>query len=714
MYPRPGVSLVPNCLCSLFLEERIPKWLPLRWTDCPSRLADLGPAIWDNLEASEVDDVSASVLAIVQKRVRKWRSVPTLIPSESMLRRFDGLLDNRTANALTRAFSQNLSLDSIGALMRIPNFGAHCLLDYLSAIESVEAQDPLSLPTHIPNESEAARTRATYRERSTSSEYFALKSIVTRKPVRHRVSSLAPLRYTAWSPALGIMLAVGVVTGADRLILVERTLSRHPKTLQELATKLNVTRERIRQREVKTLRAIRSRLSSPANSEVRRALADLRLALALDVHSLDKIERSTRREFGFPAHFILNETVFGVVKILLGFEFDDGTFAYRKPPDSMRGDVTQALSEGFAANDEDLVLSSVAHSLNVSRAFVASVRTRTDLRQIGDQLLPWRGSLGDKAERILADLGRPVTFDELCQLLELTVGSRATLRNYINGETRFQKVTKSHIALASWQMDPFSTIQDAIVARIRSSDGSVLLDDLIRELPPKYHFAESSLRSNLTHPRFKVDNLGFVSEVVNTGRAPDESVDPSKNRLLFRHENIWYLRIRITPELIKGSGSAISISTASFLGLKPGVSINKLISNLPIVFRWSGMQPSVSSIRSLINLHNATSGDFLFIDVSSASGSASSFIRSTADIDDAIKLLLLLSGNRPSFGSTTEAVSRICNSLGAPPAAPATIDILRLYFSGRRDDQALDLIAGAKLEISRPLLTVETAREISQ
>jgi hypothetical protein len=126
------------------------------------------------------------------------------------------------------------------------------------------------------------------------------------------------------------------------------------------------------------------------------------------------------------------------------------------------------------------------------------------------------------------------------------------------------------------------------------------------------------------------------------------------------------------------------------------------------------MQPSVSSIRSLINLHNATSGDFLFIDVSSASGSASSFIRSTADIDDAIKLLLLLSGNRPSFGSTTEAVSRICNSLGAPPAAPATIDILRLYFSGRRDDQALDLIAGAKLEISRPLLTVETAREISQ
>jgi transcriptional regulator with XRE-family HTH domain len=668
MYPRPGVSLVPTALKAM-INQRVPSWLSSYWPESPALLSEIGPEVWDVLSEVRIERLGAMIIAIAVSEARSWYDVPIPILKIGNPGRLDGLLNTRTKNLLMRAVQLDLDVRCVGDLMRVRNFGAATLLDYLSFLDAViggiiriaAPDDDLDGVVHPP-----------------ANVHVPAAPLLTRRQAGH-------------PPGIGLLLMLASFSSRDCLVLRERTLSLQPKTLQDVAQLLGVTRERVRQVENKIVRTLFAMLQLPGNCQVAEAIAILGLKVPHEVCSILALEKAVRYAFALPPSCNTVDIFTATARLLLGFTTADEFFAYRSAPDELWRTVLAALSSGYLQAHEASFLQHTASALDVPPEFVEHVRSTLDLRPVKGILLPWAGSLADKAERILTDIGQPLDVEDLYRALDIS-GSSNTLRNYFISDPRFQRVARTRIALTAWGLEEYSSIREVIRRRIRAAGGKVLAQTLLEDLPRQFDVAESSVRSYIYNRNFKVDGLGFVAESDEPWDTSSAHADPSRNRFLFRHGKTWYLRTTLNSDLLRGSGRVIPVAAAPQLGLTPGTSTERIIDDRIIRFAWTTESPTIGSVRNLIEYHNATLGDLLFISLLPYGESGTSFTtRMPPTTDDGLESLYALVGLTSPPSDSIDAIKELSGAIGISSNNPS-LDVLRLYFGERRDSEALQLL----------------------
>lgn len=144
-WPRPGHRVVPQTL-----REILDKPIPRRLVASPAvrglKLCDLNADVWKRLSSDEVTALAKIIVARVsvsgQNRVVRRRHLPKLPKG---MRLEDLMLENRTYNRLRQEKfhdrPQELSRRTVGEMLSIKAFGAKCLVDLLTSMETVAARE---------------------------------------------------------------------------------------------------------------------------------------------------------------------------------------------------------------------------------------------------------------------------------------------------------------------------------------------------------------------------------------------------------------------------------------------------------------------------------------------------------------------------------------------------------------------------------------------
>ena len=144
-YPRPGDRLAPLALREI-LQERAPARLVGKSLGRKKLLCDLDETVWESLSDEQIAQIGEIIVARVRNKdcnqVVHQRHLPRL-PEGSTLE--DLCLENRTYNCLSREGfredPQRLAGRTLGEMLKIRAFGARCLVDLLTALETYIARE---------------------------------------------------------------------------------------------------------------------------------------------------------------------------------------------------------------------------------------------------------------------------------------------------------------------------------------------------------------------------------------------------------------------------------------------------------------------------------------------------------------------------------------------------------------------------------------------
>jgi len=144
-YPRPGYRLAPETLREILLDP-IPAELVAGTPAEAARLCDLGEEAWSYLSAEVLEKLAEVIISRVNvsgyNRTIQERPLPK--PPKAITLE-DLQLENRTYNCLRReGFGKRfdeLDKHTVGELLAIKAFGAKCLVDLLSSLETLAARE---------------------------------------------------------------------------------------------------------------------------------------------------------------------------------------------------------------------------------------------------------------------------------------------------------------------------------------------------------------------------------------------------------------------------------------------------------------------------------------------------------------------------------------------------------------------------------------------
>jgi len=90
------------------------------------------------------------------------------------------------------------------------------------------------------------------------------------------------------------------------------------------------------------------------------------------------------------------------------------------------------------------------------------------------------------------------------------------------------------------------------------------------------------------------------------------AANPSSTRRLYRLDQGWALRLQLTEDHARGSGSVIPTALAVIVGLSPGDSLSIPSPDGTQSVYWTGIQPSLGSIRRLLDDFGPSDGGWAF------------------------------------------------------------------------------------------------------
>jgi hypothetical protein len=144
-YPRPGHLLAPRTLKELLLERvpaRLVRNTPLRG----ARLCDLDESVWQHLSSGAIAQLASLIVQRAGLAVHNRTVLQRRLPRPPQGMRLEDLrLENRTHNCLVReGFDKRpggLGDLTVGEILSIPAFGTKCLVDLLTSLESRAARE---------------------------------------------------------------------------------------------------------------------------------------------------------------------------------------------------------------------------------------------------------------------------------------------------------------------------------------------------------------------------------------------------------------------------------------------------------------------------------------------------------------------------------------------------------------------------------------------
>lgn len=396
-----------------------------------------------------------------------------------------------------------------------------------------------------------------------------------------------------------------------------RHLSDGPRpTLDQLGAQYNVTRERIRQIETQAKKAIELATATLGSSVLARAAARLALTLG-DFATIDELdgalksldpsgsarlpERSDRRQ---------------LLLLLAGPYHETNGWLVRRRADSvLESTVHEALDNGPISLDEAFA---VMTSAGVPEAYCGSWLERIPrIRAIHGHVVRWDGTLADKAAIVLSVANEPMSLQAIFDAIGENKSIRS-LGNNLPSDERFMRRDRDHWGLREWGGEEYTTIVEEIEEELERQGGSASIEHLVTTLTTAFGVAANSVRTYaLQHPRFGRTQDGMIcvrSQGPSSSRARNSVSSLAETRCCFKLDEGWALRLVVTFDTLRGSGTSMPGALANFLGLEPGgeLEFNSVFG--PLRMTWPSLQPSLGSQRAFALGLALQEDDLLFLE----------------------------------------------------------------------------------------------------
>lgn len=461
--------------------------------------------------------------------------------------------------------------------------------------------------------------------------------------------------------------------------------SQHPgqtqrATLDELAQRFSVTRERIRQIERDLRDHVLDWLKSPAAAPLNAHLSWLttRLGAAVPADDLAAAVPWHRTEL-----ITLAIPAWRFVRTLLtGYEQVDG-WLVAGGADELREKTRQLFADGPRPLEEAVSLvGQLGIREDVAERWLASV---PHLRVMEGHVVPWPRSMGDKAEAVLAVSDGALTPEEI----QTRIGedySIVGLRNQLASDERFIRLDRSKYGLRRWGGDEYLGIREMIIREIERAGGEASVSTVVDNLTSRYDVSESSIRAYAGGPGFERTQRGYIRVAGQTQAEPYQPRrDVSMTRRCFRsRDGRWWHRVDVNAEHLRGSGSPLPTGFAAHLGMAPGGQLTASTASGEVMISWHN-QPTIGSIRNVLAEYNASEGDHVFLTVSDGGELLTRFLPAAAAGLPAINHALHLIGYTAPVASEAEGLRLIGARIGLPEGAAREEVLDRLRERGDRD-----------------------------
>lgn len=477
----------------------------------------------------------------------------------------------------------------------------------------------------------------------------------------------------------------------SRLILIERIFPGEKKlTLDQLGSRLSVTRERVRQIETQLRKNMEAVLDSGRIDVVKRAAQRLRNELGTcsglgDLPDLAAWAVSLREapddEQALHARVLLS--VAGPYAI-------HDEWLIREPASDMIAHTSRKLDERLAEAllplpDARNILADAGVPTSDHRAWLERV---CKCRVIDETVLPWRGSMADKTVAILQLRGEPLTGDEIANALGPATNYRSMI-NQIQADSRFLRRGLKLYGLRSWGGEEYTTVAEEIEQEIERRGGAAPLEYLITTLCEQFGVSESSVRAYAASAPFIRTAEGLIT--IGTGHAPYSRRAIEDCRGCFRIGAHWALRLLVDGEVLRGSGRQIPVGIPQLLGIQPGESRHLTTPVGDLLVRYS-RQATIGSLRKGALATGCHEGDRLFVIFISDTSVDFAAVRAS-ELDGLAgpeRLAAELHGDVES-----DPIPAIAHALGLP-SDEYRASAIRRRLVARKEDDLISLVASVE------------------
>ncbi len=366
-------------------------------------------------------------------------------------------------------------------------------------------------------------------------------------------------------------------TETERKIIEQRLLRTPPRTLEDVGSEAGVTRERIRQIQVRVENKIRSALGGGLQV-IASTLKDEFGSLVSQSELEARIEKLLVKQQG------VGKELFGRELIdAMGFSLHHGMYldesAWREL-EKVRA-ATRRLADDVGLVDADRIAENFPSE--EWQRWWPWVRESCGLLDLFGSLAI-RGSGKARAKAALISLGRPATREEIAEMCGFGKNKAGSHLSVIPSVV---KADKERWGLKEWVDDEYDGIVGEIIQRIEEEGGSTTTKRLLTELPEKFGVNALSVRAYLQTPKFVVRD-GRVSLARGSSvqlRALDDVID-GRDR-----EGAPYWTFTVEARFFNGySVTGVPPEFANALGCEPDAGEEVQIENLPqcraLSLRW--------------------------------------------------------------------------------------------------------------------------------
>ena len=348
---------------------------------------------------------------------------------------------------------------------------------------------------------------------------------------------------------------LGGMSGRDAHVLKRRLMERPPATLKDVGAELRVTRERIRQIQVK----LEGKISQALGEEVRQ-LAQI---FAEDLGPLLPQDAMTRRIARVLAAVPEREGILIQRHLLevMGYALDQGMFVNRGAASevaSVRGIVERMADETGLVNEGQLLEALRIEAPSLAEHWDWLVK-RCNLHRLHG-CVALRNSAKAKVMAALLALGQPATKREigaLCGLSDIRVGGA------LSNLKSVARADAERWGLREWIDDVYDGIVGEIIQRIEEDGGVTTTARLLSEIPAKFKVSPASVDAYMKTPRFELQ--GGTIRIADPSRLCLRPIDEVIHGRDDKGNPFWTFRVEeryfrgfsvlnVPPEFIKALG----------------------------------------------------------------------------------------------------------------------------------------------------------------
>ncbi|WP_440100560.1 sigma factor-like helix-turn-helix DNA-binding protein [Streptosporangium sp. H16] len=465
----------------------------------------------------------------------------------------------------------------------------------------------------------------------------------------------------------------------QRAIARDRLYASQRATLDDLAQRFSVTRERIRQIERDLRDHVEAWLAKDDAAPLIAHVSWLRGRLGSAVPADDLAaavpwHRTELATLGIPSWRFVRT-------LLTGYEQVDG-WLVAGGADELREKTRQLFTDGPRPLDEAVTMASqLGIREDVAERWLVAV---PQLRVLENHVVPWPRSVNDKAEAVLAVAGGPLTPEEIQERIGEDY-SLVGIRNQLTADDRFLRVDRNKYGLSRWGGEQYLGIREMIVREIERSNGEASVNTIVTNLTGRYDVSESSVRAYAGGPGFERTQRGWIRVAGAEQADYQPRRDVSETRRCFRsRDGRWWHRVDVNAEHLRGSGSPLPTGFAAHLGMAPGGQLTASTPSGDVVISWHN-QPTMGSIRPVLIAANASEGDHVFLTVSDGGELLTRYLPAASPALPALNRALHLIGYTAPVASEAEGIRLIGARIGLPEGCTREEVIARLRDRGDRE-----------------------------